>query len=186
MPASDAEDLEYDAPTTPEARRSGESRRPSGTAWDGALRYLGMRAHSRLEIEQKLARRGFEAAEIQEALERLDSAELLDDRAFASELTRSLLSSKSASRRQVERQLAMRGVSKEDAQQALAGITVDGERDRAEQLARKKMRQLLQVSKEVRWRRTLTFLARRGFSQELSYAAVRAAESALDGEDYAY
>lgn len=155
---------------------------PKGTAWDSSLRYLGIRSHSRFEIRRKLDRRGYPKEEIDAVLTRLENAGLVDDRQFARELTRSLLSSKSASRREISRQLAKRGVDPEQAEAAVDSITAHEEHERARALAEKKMRQLLQVSKDVRWRRTLGYLNRRGFSEGTCYAVVRDVEEMLTEE----
>ncbi len=187
LPPSDQRGQNSPAARSSTNEREGSRRAPAGTAWDGALRYLGIRSHSAFEIENKLSRRGYDSEEIEATIIRLRESGLLDDAAFARELAEYLLSSKSSSRVDVGRQLAKRGVSREDAEHALSTITAEGEHDRALLLARKKMRQLLQVAKDVRWRRTLAFLARRGFSRELSYSVVNQVEKELLGdEDYGF
>jgi len=50
---------------------------------ESAMNYLARREHSRLELEQKLARREFEQAEISMALDRLVDDGLLSDARFA-------------------------------------------------------------------------------------------------------
>lgn len=149
------------------------------TAWDSALRYLGQRAHSRQELIQKLTRRGYDQEEIDQTLMRLDQADLLDDAQFARDYTRSLLSSRGSSRREVQRELGKKGISSDLVADVLADLPDDF--DRALAGARKKMAGLADREKDVRWRRTLAYLARRGFSESTCYAAVRAAEEELNG-----
>lgn len=50
---------------------------------ESAMNYLARREHSRLELEQKLARKEFEQAEISAALDRLVDDGLLSDARFA-------------------------------------------------------------------------------------------------------
>jgi regulatory protein len=54
-----------------------------GRAYEGALGFLASRPRSRSEVVQRLRKRGFPDPAIDAALERLDQAGLLDDRAFA-------------------------------------------------------------------------------------------------------
>ncbi len=63
---------------------SASTTEPKGpTAWDVELRLLGVRARSRSEMAQRLARRGFDADTIAEVMARLDAHKLLDDEEFA-------------------------------------------------------------------------------------------------------
>ncbi len=157
-----------------------KAHRPGPTPWDSALRYLGVRAHSQYEIEQKLSRRGFTAEEVQTTVERLQGAGLIDDGAFAREFAESFLRSRLASQRELTRQLSKRGISEELIAGALGAVSQEDEFSRALQLAEKKMRPLAGAEKDVRWRRTLAFLSRRGFPQDICFSAVREVESALE------
>ena len=101
------------------ARRSSKPA-PVGTALDAGLSYLAGRAHSRLELQRKLARKGFEADEVESALMRLAELGYLDDAAFA----RALVRRRSASRgpAAVAAELASRGIGREGVASALADL----------------------------------------------------------------
>ncbi len=70
----------------PGGRRSAERR----SAWWKAQELLARRAHGTAELERKLRERGFPAAEIAAALEKLTRRGLLDDEAYALALTAEL------------------------------------------------------------------------------------------------
>lgn len=54
-----------------------------------ALRLLARREHSRLELQQKLSAKGFNAAELEELLSQLEAENLLSDARFAEAYIRS-------------------------------------------------------------------------------------------------
>jgi regulatory protein len=61
----------------------GRTSTPQNSALDAALRLLTRRAHSRVELGRKLARRGYEEDEIQGALTRLGELGYVNDAEFA-------------------------------------------------------------------------------------------------------
>ena len=65
-------------------RRSSRAlRQPVGSPYDAAVRLLARRAHSRVELRRKLARRGFDGEEVDLALARLSEQGYVDDASFA-------------------------------------------------------------------------------------------------------
>ena len=103
--------------------RTGEKPSPTGTSIDAGLRYLAGRAHSRLELRRKLARKGFAPDEVEEALARLTELGYLDDAAFADALVRRRSASRGPAA--VAAELASKGIGREGVAAALAGF--DGE-----------------------------------------------------------
>jgi len=93
-------------------------RRPQNSALGTGLRLLGGRAHSRVEMQRKLARRGYTAEEVDVALTRLEELGYLDDLAFAEGLVR--VRSASRGPRALSAELAKRGVGRAQADRALA------------------------------------------------------------------
>ena len=93
---------------------------PSVGALGAGLRLLGRRAHSRVEIQRKLVRRGHTLEEIDSALVRLKELGYLNDLSFAEGLVRH----RSASRgpRALSAELAARGVDRAQADAAVAGF----------------------------------------------------------------
>ncbi|HEY4914436.1 MAG TPA: regulatory protein RecX [Candidatus Dormibacteraeota bacterium] len=83
------------------------------------MRLLGGRAHSRVELQRKLARRGYGSEEVDSAVARLDELGYLNDLSFAEGLVR--VRSASRGPRALSAELARRGVSRAQADRALAG-----------------------------------------------------------------
>src|SRR3984893_18410322 len=91
---------------------------PPVSALSTGLRLLARRAHSRVEMQRKLGRRGYTSDEIESAVVRLHELGYLDDLSFAEGLVRH----RSASRgpRALSAELAQRGVGRDQADRALA------------------------------------------------------------------
>jgi regulatory protein len=82
------------------------------------LRLLGGRAHSRVEIQRKLAQRGYSPEDVEAAVSRLDELGYLNDLSFAEGLVR--VRSASRGPRALSAELARRGVGRVQADRALA------------------------------------------------------------------
>jgi regulatory protein len=154
-------------------------RRPAGSAVDTGLRLLARRAHSRAELRQKLARRGYEDDEVASAMARLVGMGYLDDAAFA----RGLVRRRSASRGSLalSAELAARGIDREGSAAALAELDASSQLAAATRLAER-----LYASKpSAGYRETLDTigakLARRGFPAGVVRAACRAVLAARLG-----
>jgi regulatory protein len=144
-----------------------------------ALRALARRALSRREIAQRLERKGFGAGAIRAEVARLAAAGLLDDAELARSVARYQLQ-EARGRRSVAAVLRRRGVDREAAKEALAGIA-DGDEGEAlaHALARAGrkypgFRRLPQARRKV-----IRYLLARGFGA----AAVGRALASDPGED---
>ncbi len=105
----------------PPVPQRSSSRRPApGTPYDAGIRLLARRAHSQVELQRKLRRRGYDEAEVDEVVRRLADAGYLDDSAFAESHVRR----RSGSRGPVAlaAELAARGVDRRLAGAAVAGF----------------------------------------------------------------
>lgn len=78
-----------------------------------AYRLLALRSHSACEIERKLREKGFPAAVIKEALEKLHELKYLDDVAFASQWARNLAVNKFWGNRKIIAGLQLKGIPAE-------------------------------------------------------------------------
>jgi regulatory protein len=94
------------------------ARRPQNSALGTGLRLLGGRAHSRVEIQRKLAQRGYSPEDVEAAVSRLDELGYLNDLSFAEGLVR--VRSASRGPRALSAELARRGVGRVQADRALA------------------------------------------------------------------
>lgn len=165
--------------TAPGDRRSGLHRsEPSGvSAWDAALRLLGVRARSRTEIAERLGRRGFDPETVADVLDRLAVAGLIDDAEFAHEWVQARHRYSGRGRLALRRELRSKGVAPETVEAALDEIDADDERAQATAIAAKKLASssLDLTDRDDRakaYRRLSGLLGRRGFPPDLISAVV--------------
>ena len=112
--------------------------------------------------------------EIAEAvLDRFAEAQLIDDAAFARAFVNSRLAISGKSKSVIARELKQKGVSAEDAAVALDIIDPELENQTAYSVAKKRYQQLSSLAPEVRKRRLMGFLMRRGFSSGLTSRILR-------------
>ena len=158
----------------PSTEAEGGAKRPRGTARERALRLLSVRARSRRELETRLKRAGFDPGEIEEALEGLARAGLIDAEQFARQVVEHAAGVKLAGRRVILGSLLSKGVSKATAEEAMAGLGETEDR-RARDLAERHAGRLQGVDLQIASRRLFALLIRRGFENDVARAAVRAA-----------
>jgi len=128
-----------------------------------ALWYLGRRAHSRREIEEKLTRKGFGAEEATAVVNKLEGWRLLDDREFARQFTRSG-SLRGWGRRRIAFELTRRGVAKEIIEIVLAEALDEETEEKA--LSRRLQiywKRIADLPREKQYNRAMGYLLRRGF-----------------------
>lgn len=89
-----------------------------------ALWLLGSREHSTYEMRQKLSRKGFEEDSITQVIEDLTSLNYLSDQRFAEAFCRSK-SAKPLGKQRILNELKQKGISEEQAKQALCSLDVD-------------------------------------------------------------
>jgi regulatory protein len=157
----------------------------SEQAHSAALRLLSHRERSRLELRSRLARKGFDALTIDQALDRLAEAGLQSDERFAATFTLEAHRNRGLSTNAVQGQLRRRGIDRQLAAEAATEAPED-EEARARDLAERRAARMTGLSPEVRARRLLGYLARRGYPPELcrrlaAEAAHSAAQSAAGG-----
>lgn len=136
-------------------------------AFDRAAAALGRRARSAHELERWLLQRGFDRADVTDAVQRLTEIGAIDDSQFARAFARSRALGKGMSRRRLAQELARRGVERPMADAAIAEVleeeSVD-ERALLEAAARKKLAVLQGQEPDVVRRRLYGYLARRGYN----------------------
>jgi len=106
-------------------------------------------------------------------LDRFTEAQLIDDAAFARAFVNSRLAISGKSKSVISRELKQKGVSVEDAAEALDAIDQELENQTAYSVAKKRYLQLSSLEPEVRKRRLMGFLMRRGFSSSLTSRILR-------------
>ena len=137
-------------------------------AYNAGLRFLAHRPRSRQEVRQRLARH-FSADAVQHALARLEERNYLNDAAFARSWRESREAHRPRSAALIRREREQRGVARELADAAVAGLDDD---DSAYRAGRNRLRALQWVDQVTFRRRLGDYLRRRGFSLGVARRAV--------------
>ncbi len=135
-----------------------------------ALRLLTVRSRSRSELRQRLLRAGFEAEEVEGALDDLEAVGLINDEAFGREVAE-YQRRKGMGRRAGLAALRVKGVDRELAERIAQDVTPEDEAERAMEVAAKRLTRLRGLDPETRQRRLLDFLLRRGYDWEIARSA---------------
>lgn len=154
---------------TPAVRDAPEVRR----AQDLCVRLLSVRARSRTELRQAMARKEIEEEVAELVLGRLDRAGLIDDEAFAHEWVASRHSHKGLSRRALANELRRKGIDDSVAAEAVTAVDEDSELERARELVRRKLPSVARVDDTTKLRRLVGVLARKGYAEGMAIRVVR-------------
>jgi len=139
-------------------------------AHEAALRLLSARPRSENEMRTRLAMRGFDPEAIDEEVERLRSAGLLDDQKFAEAWVEDRRRLSPRGRRMIRYELLGRGIDTESADQATKDLD---DHETALSLARGRASRVPRTSYEVFFSKVGGFLRRRGFDYEVTARATR-------------
>ena len=140
------------------------------------LHQLSRSMKTRFQLQEILKKREIPDEIAQLALDRFTEAQLIDDAVFAAAYVRTRLENGryvSAIRGELRR----KGVAQELIEAELVDIDSDREQEIANKLAANRYSRMLNLEAEVRKRRLLGFLQRRGFSQSIAYRAISNAAS---------
>jgi len=129
-----------------------------------ALKYLSMREHSRLELQQKLAKHASESDDIAALLDTLEAAGWLSAERFVASVVHRKAARYGSARLQQE--LTRHQLPKTLTQDALGQLR-DTEFDRALELWRKRYAHLPAPSTEAERAKQMRFLLGRGFASEI-------------------
>jgi regulatory protein len=143
---------------------------PFRATYSKALEALTRRARSTAELARWLTERDHAPEHIERSIARLQELGYLDDAQYALAFARSRATARGMSRRRIQAELARRGVARDLADAAIAGVMQDegvDERALIESAAAKKLRGMTKLEPDVRRRRLYGFLARKGFAADL-------------------
>ncbi|GMA26429.1 regulatory protein RecX [Luteimicrobium album] len=129
---------------------------------------------TRRQIADGLRRRGYPDDVIDQLVERFTDVGLLDDAELAGMIARSQLVERSLSRRGIAAELRRRGIDDDDAQAALETIDDDAEDAALRELVRKRLARTAGLERDVRVRRVMGVLARKGYAPGPALAAISA------------
>jgi regulatory protein len=140
---------------------------------ESALAFLARRAHTRLELRRKLLRKGFAREDVEACLERLADRGLLDDAGTAAALAASR-SRSGRGRSRIAAELAAKGVSRTDADAALAALDPADEARSLRRALEKRSRALpAGLTRQARSKKLFDHLVRRGFAPSAVLEALR-------------
>ena len=153
-----------DAPTTPAD--------PAERAREIALRSLTQSARSCAQLREKLISRDVDPQLADTLIARYVEVGLLDDATLAAQIARTRHAERGLSRRAIRIELQRKGFEPHHIETALEPIP-DAIDDRVLQIARKRWESLASVAPEVRTRRVVGMLARKGYSPSSAFAVVK-------------
>jgi regulatory protein len=153
---------------------------PETAARTIGLRLLENSPKTRSELASAMARRGVPDDAANAVLDRFVEVGLIDDAAFAKAWVDSRHRGRGLARRALANELRKRGVDDEVAGDALAAVSTDDEADAARALVDRRLRAMTSLTREVKTRRLIAMLGRKGFGGSLAYRVVA---EALDAPD---
>ena len=145
----------------------------SEKAFERALEALALRERTSAELASWLAQRGFERAEVADAVDRLVATGVIDDERFALEFAADKRELRGWGPDRIREALYDRGLDAELIEAAVAGEGHGEQLRRAVELLRRRSEAVYDERSRAR---ALAYLARRGYDAELAYDAVRAVE----------
>lgn len=142
-------------------------------ALDRAVGYLAARARSKREIEQKLLQAGYRPCTVDMVIYKLQRENLLDDADFARQWVESRANHK-LGRTRIAQELRRKGISSEEAEEALSAIDDEDQLTGAIALAEKAATRI-KPGEDIRKasNRIAGMLARRGYSWDIVQEALR-------------
>jgi regulatory protein len=145
---------------------------PESAARAIGLRLLENSPKTRSELASAMARRGVPDDAATAVLDRFVEVGLLDDAAFAKAWVDSRHRGRGLARRALANELRRKGVDDEVAGEALAAVSTDDEAGAARVLVDRRLRAMTGLAREVKTRRLIAMLARKGFGGSLAYRVV--------------
>ncbi|MBE7189273.1 MAG: regulatory protein RecX, partial [Jatrophihabitans endophyticus] len=134
---------------------------------------LDRKARSRAELAGALAKKGVPDDAATRVLDRFTEVGLLDDASLAQSIAGAQHRERGLARRAVAAKLRHRGFGDDVVSDALTGIDADDERRRASELVARRHRALAGLPVEVRARRLVGLLGRKGYPAGLAWQVVK-------------
>jgi regulatory protein len=152
----------------------------SEVAFQKAIKLLDYRPRTGQEIRRKLHQKGFEPGQIEQVMERLESAHLIQDEKFAASWVESRNQFRPRSKRVLQYELRSKGIDEGLIAKALEGSVEDLEL--ATRAAAKMVRRLASLDWQEFKKKLSAFLARRGFSYDTVTQVVKTSWDELQSE----
>ncbi|OCI31548.1 regulatory protein RecX [Oerskovia enterophila] len=151
-------------------------------AREAILRTLTAAPKSRRQLMDSMTRKGYPSEVLEPILDRFEEVGLVDDAEYAGMIVRTRHGERGLSRRAIAQELRRKGIDDETATGALDQVDDDDEHDAARELVQRRLARTTGLDREVRTRRVVGMLARKGYSPGLALTLVRE-ELAREGEE---
>lgn len=132
------------------------------------FRKLAAQARTRHELDQALRAKDVPEPVAAKVLDRMEEVGLVDDAALARDWVDSRQQRRQLSRQALRHELERKGVERDAIDDALDSVDSEDEYAAARVLVERKARSMSGLPRDVRYRRLVGVLARRGFSGSLS------------------
>ena len=146
---------------------------PESQARDIVYRLLAVRARSEAELRQALLRKDIDDDVADAVLRKFLDAGLVNDAEFAESWVQQRHQYQGLGRKALGFELRRKGVDDALVADALSTMDEDAEADRARELVRRKLRSQHSLEDQVRRRRLVGMLARKGYGESLAFRVVR-------------
>jgi len=153
---------------------------PEQVARTVVLRRLSAAPRTRKDLAEDLGRRGIPTEVIDRVLDRFTEVGLIDDAEYARLWVSSRHRSRGTARQSLRHELRAKGITDDDALEALEAIDDDLERARGLALVRSKLPSTSRLEPAARARRLVSMLMRRGYRQAEAVSIVKEAVADLD------
>ena len=138
-----------------------------GDAYDAAVRYLGSRPRSVLEIKRHLRTKRFDDVAQDKAIDQLRAQRYIDDEAFARYWVEQRLRFRPKGDRAMVSELMAKGVARETIDIVIGEADPNAETERARAAIRRPMTRWLAMEDQERKRKIHQYLAARGFGYDV-------------------
>lgn len=146
---------------------------PAERAREIALRILSHSPRSAAQLRDGLLAREVEPRIADEVIARYIEVGLLDDSGLAAMIARTRHRERGKSARAIAVELRRKGFNDDDIANALTPIDAESEREAARELAARKWRVTASLPTDVRVRRVVGHLGRKGYSPSLAFTLVK-------------
>lgn len=137
------------------------------------LRTLTAAPKSRAELALSLARKGYPERVVDPLLDRFEQVGLVNDAEYAAMLVRTRHAERGQARRAIAQELRRRGIEEETAATALGQVDDESEDEAAVHLARTRLARTRGLDRDVRLRRAVGALARKGYPPGRAFEVVQ-------------
>ncbi|GAA1953182.1 regulatory protein RecX [Catenulispora subtropica] len=172
-----ADDSDPDRPAPPPSREKLEQR-----AKNILLYHLGRQMQTRSQLADRLRKKEIPDDIAEAVLDRFEELHLLDDATYAETFVRSRHAERGLAKRALGYELRRRGIDDDTATEALSTLDEDQEAATARRLVDSRLRATRGLDPQVRARRLVGMLARKGYSSSVAFRAVKEALAA-EGQD---